>query len=107
MNLSGAELKKLVKAIVSAYPTKNDLEMMVQFELEENLNHRDSFSDCEQLKVENKSEIITDKNLSNLPKITINFLQQSLIKANKSIKRIHILLQSELMNHDFDCWKTE
>ncbi len=38
MKLSGDELKKLVKAIVSAYPTKNDLEMMVQFELEENLN---------------------------------------------------------------------
>ncbi|BAY21537.1 hypothetical protein NIES2100_12920 [Calothrix sp. NIES-2100] len=37
MKLSGAELKKLVNAIVSAYPTKNDLAMMVQFELEENL----------------------------------------------------------------------
>ncbi|MEH2334375.1 effector-associated domain EAD1-containing protein [Nostoc sp.] len=37
MNLSGAELKKLVKAIVSAYPTKSDLAMMVEFELEENL----------------------------------------------------------------------
>ncbi len=37
MNLSGAELKKLVNAIVSAYPTKEDLAMMVQFELEENL----------------------------------------------------------------------
>lgn len=37
MKLSGAELKKLVNAIVSAYPTKNDLAMMVEFELEENL----------------------------------------------------------------------
>ncbi|MDJ0580693.1 effector-associated domain EAD1-containing protein [Crocosphaera sp.] len=37
MKLSGAELKKLVNAIVSAYPTKSDLAMMVQFELEENL----------------------------------------------------------------------
>ena len=37
MKLSGAELKNLVKAIVSAYPTKNDLAMMVKFELEENL----------------------------------------------------------------------
>ncbi|MCF2144899.1 serine protease [Desmonostoc muscorum LEGE 12446] len=38
MKLSGAELKRLVKAIVSAYPTKNDLAMMVEFELEENLD---------------------------------------------------------------------
>ena len=37
MNLSGHEIKKLVNAIVSAYPTKSDLAMMVQFELEENL----------------------------------------------------------------------
>jgi endonuclease G, mitochondrial len=38
MKLSGDEIKKLVKAIISAYPTKNHLEMMVQFELEENLD---------------------------------------------------------------------
>ncbi|MFN5892906.1 MAG: effector-associated domain EAD1-containing protein, partial [Dolichospermum sp.] len=38
MNLSGAELKKLVNAIVSAYPSKEDLAMMVQFELGENLD---------------------------------------------------------------------
>jgi V8-like Glu-specific endopeptidase len=38
MKLSGADLKKLVNAIVSAYPTQEDLAMMVQFELEENLN---------------------------------------------------------------------
>jgi len=38
MNLSGAELKKLVNAILSAYPTKEDLAMMIEFELEENLN---------------------------------------------------------------------
>ncbi|BAY21535.1 peptidase S1 and S6 chymotrypsin/Hap [Calothrix sp. NIES-2100] len=68
---------------------------------------RESFSDCEQLKFDNKSEIPTDKNLSNLPKVTINLIQQSLIKANKSIKQIHIFLPSELMNHDFDSWKTE
>jgi len=37
MNLSGAELKKLVNAIISAYPTKEDLAMMVQLELGENL----------------------------------------------------------------------
>lgn len=37
MKLSGAEKRKLVNAIISAYPTKNDLAMMVQFELEENL----------------------------------------------------------------------
>ncbi len=37
IKLSGAECKKLVNAIVSAYPTKNDLAMMVEFELEENL----------------------------------------------------------------------
>lgn len=37
MKLSGAEIKKLVNAIVSAYPTKEDLAMMVEFELEENL----------------------------------------------------------------------
>ncbi|MEH2334377.1 VMAP-C domain-containing protein [Nostoc sp.] len=69
--------------------------------------HRESFSDCEQLKIENKSEIPTDKNLSNLSKITINLIQQGLIKANKSIKQIHVLLPSELINHDFDSWKTE
>ncbi len=82
--------------VVEAWLIKN----LVQY-------HRESFSDCEQLKIENKLEIFTDKNLSNLPKITINLIQQSLIKANKSIKQIHILLPSELMNHDFDCWKTE
>lgn len=38
MKLSGAEIKKLVNAIVSAYPTKDDLAMMVRIELEENLN---------------------------------------------------------------------
>lgn len=38
MQLSGTELKKLVNAIISAYPTQEDLAMMVQFELEENLN---------------------------------------------------------------------
>ena len=38
MNLSGAELRKLVNAIVRAYPTEADLAMMVEFELEENLN---------------------------------------------------------------------
>ena len=38
MKLSGEDLKKLVNAIVSAYPTQDDLAMMVQFELEENLN---------------------------------------------------------------------
>ena len=37
MNLSGAELRKLVNAIISAYPTQEDLAMMVQFELAENL----------------------------------------------------------------------
>jgi V8-like Glu-specific endopeptidase len=37
MNLSGTELKKLVNAITSAYPTKEDLAMMIQFELGENL----------------------------------------------------------------------
>ncbi len=37
MNLSGAELKKLVNAIISAYPSKEDLAMMIQFELSENL----------------------------------------------------------------------
>jgi hypothetical protein len=37
MNLSGAELKKLVNAIIRAYPTQEDLAMMVQFELGENL----------------------------------------------------------------------
>lgn len=38
MKLSGEDLKKLVNAIVSAYPTQDDLAMMVQFELEENLD---------------------------------------------------------------------
>lgn len=38
MKLSGSDLKKLVNAIVHAYPTQDDLAMMVQFELEENLN---------------------------------------------------------------------
>lgn len=38
MKLSGVELKKLVTAILSAYPTKEDLAMMVEFELEENLD---------------------------------------------------------------------
>jgi endonuclease G len=38
MNLDGGELRRLVNAIVSAYPTKEDLAMMVQFELEENLD---------------------------------------------------------------------
>jgi endonuclease G, mitochondrial len=38
MQLSGSELKKLVNAIISAYPTKNDLAMMVKFELDENLD---------------------------------------------------------------------
>ncbi|MBX9258543.1 hypothetical protein H1Q63_32280 [Desmonostoc muscorum CCALA 125] len=82
--------------VVEAWLIKN----LVQY-------HRESFSDCEQLKIQNKLEIPTDKNLSDLPKITINLIQQSLIKANKSIKQIHILLPSELINHDFDCWKTE
>ncbi|MEX6779368.1 effector-associated domain EAD1-containing protein [Limnospira fusiformis] len=38
MRLSGAEIRKLVNAIISAYPTKEDLAMMVRIELEENLN---------------------------------------------------------------------
>ncbi|BCL34476.1 effector-associated domain EAD1-containing protein [Nostoc sp. MS1] len=38
MNLSGSELKRMVNAIVKAYPIKEDLAMMVQFELEENLD---------------------------------------------------------------------
>lgn len=38
MQLSGGELKKMVNAIISAYPIKEDLAMMVQFELEENLD---------------------------------------------------------------------
>ncbi|OBQ36512.1 MAG: hypothetical protein AN484_25645, partial [Aphanizomenon flos-aquae WA102] len=38
MNLSGAELRKLVNAIISAYSTKEDLAMMIQFELGENLD---------------------------------------------------------------------
>ena len=38
MKLSGSDLKKLVNVIVSAYPTPEDLAMMVQFELEENLH---------------------------------------------------------------------
>jgi V8-like Glu-specific endopeptidase len=38
MFLSGVEVKKLVNAILSAYPTQDDLAAMVQFELEENLN---------------------------------------------------------------------
>jgi V8-like Glu-specific endopeptidase len=37
MKLSGNELRKLVEAIVSAYPDKQDLAAMVQFELEETL----------------------------------------------------------------------
>jgi len=69
--------------------------------------HREFFPDCEQLKIENKSEIPTDKSLSNLPKIIINLIQQGLIKANKYIKQIHIFLPSELINHDFDSWKSE
>jgi vWA-MoxR associated protein C-terminal domain/vWA-MoxR associated protein middle region (VMAP-M) 1/Effector-associated domain 1 len=69
--------------------------------------HRESFSDCEQLKIDNKSEIPTDQNFSNLPKIIIDLIQQSLIKSNKDIKQIHIFLPSELMNHDFDAWRTE
>ncbi|MBD2341260.1 hypothetical protein H6G64_30375 [Calothrix sp. FACHB-156] len=82
--------------VVEAWLIKN----LVQY-------HRESFSDCEQLKIDNKSEISTDKNLSNLPKIIIDLIQQSLIKSNKSIKQIHIFLPSELMNHDFDAWRTE
>ena len=38
MFLSGVEVKKLVNAILSAYPTQDDMAAMVQFELEENLN---------------------------------------------------------------------
>lgn len=38
MNLSGNELKKLVNAIVSAYPTRDQLALMVEFELEKNLD---------------------------------------------------------------------
>ncbi|WP_427157195.1 hypothetical protein ACQFX9_17250 [Aliinostoc sp. HNIBRCY26] len=69
--------------------------------------NRESFSDCEQLKIDNQLEISTDKNLTNLPKIIINLIQQSLIKADKNIKQIHLFLPSELMNHDFDAWKSE
>ena len=64
--------------------------------------------DCEQLKFENKSVINTDKKLSNLPTIVIYLIKQILNKCdNKSIKQIHIFLPPELMNHDFDSWKTE
>lgn len=38
MNLSGSELRRIVNAILSAYPTQADLAMMVQFELEENVD---------------------------------------------------------------------
>src|SRR6476661_5252422 len=38
MNLSGSELRRMVNAILSAYPTQADLAMMVQFELEENVD---------------------------------------------------------------------
>ncbi|MBD2519538.1 hypothetical protein H6G93_32180 [Nostoc sp. FACHB-973] len=82
--------------VVEAWLIKN----LVQY-------HREHRPDCEQLQIENKSVITTDKNLSNLSKITINLIQESLIKANKSIKQIHIFLPPELMNHNFDCWKTE
>ena len=49
MKLSGADLKKLVNAIVSAYPTKDDLAMMVQFELEENLDALAGGGNCTHL----------------------------------------------------------
>jgi hypothetical protein len=63
--------------------------------------------DCEQLKIENKSVIPTDKVLSNLPLIIIDLIQQSLIKSENSINQIHIFLPPELMNHDVDSWKSE
>ena len=37
-DITGTEKKKLCQAIISAYPTKADLEIMVSDELEENLD---------------------------------------------------------------------
>ncbi|MEH2456804.1 effector-associated domain EAD1-containing protein [Nostoc sp.] len=38
MQLTGIQRKELLLAIISAYPNEADLEIMVSFELEENLN---------------------------------------------------------------------
>ena len=38
MKLSGVEYQKLVKSIVKAYPTKDDLAQIVMYSLEENID---------------------------------------------------------------------
>lgn len=69
--------------------------------------NREFYSDCEQLMIDSKIVISTDKNLSDLPEIIINLINQSSKKAGDLIEYIHIFLPSELMNYDFDCWKSQ
>ena len=62
---------------------------------------RKSFSDCEQLKIDNKVQISINKTLDNLPQLIRNLICESSV----SIKKIQIFLPIELMNHPVDCWK--
>jgi hypothetical protein len=65
--------------------------------------HRNSFADCEKLKIDNKEQIPTSKTLDNLPKLVRNLIYESSV----NIKKIHIFLPLELMNHAVDCWTTD
>jgi hypothetical protein len=64
--------------------------------------HRDSFSDCEQLKIAGQAQISTNKTLDNLPELLRNLICECTVK----IKQIHIFLPLELMNYAVDSWKT-
>ena len=64
---------------------------------------RKSFSDCEQLKIDNKVQIPINKTLDNLPQLIRNLIYES--SSSVSIKKIQIFLPIELMNHPVDCWK--
>lgn len=59
----------------------------------------------QQLKINEQTPIPTNKNLTNVPKMVRDFIQNC-IKSTKNIpKQIHIFLPSELMNYPVDCWK--
>jgi hypothetical protein len=66
--------------------------------------NRECYSDCEQLKINNKVQIATDANLTNVPEIIKILLEQSFKKIQKYLKQIHIFLPSNLLNHGVDCW---
>ena len=62
-------------------------------------------SDCEQLTINQQSEIATDETLNNVPELLKNLIAQSFDKCQKYLKQIHIFLPSKFMNYAVDWWQ--